>query len=55
VTLSLSCWESLPFVGRVTGSKWSYEGQLDDYSGDVGFKYNADIALNGPPVNWQQG
>lgn len=55
VTLTLNCFEALPFVGRATGKKWSYEGQLEAYPGDVGFKYNADIALNGPPVDWRAG
>jgi len=55
VTLSLTCFEALPFVGRAKGTKWSYEAQLEAFSGDVGFKYNAPIALTGAAVEWRQG
>lgn len=53
VTLRLNTFEALPFVGRATGTKWSHDGQLAAYADDVGFKYNAPIALNGPPIDWR--
>jgi hypothetical protein len=55
ITLSLTCFEALPFVGRATGKKWSYESQLEAFSGDVGFYFNAPIALTGAPIDWRAG
>lgn len=52
VTLRLTTFDSLPLVGRVDGGKWSNEDQLARFANDVGFKYNAPIALQGPPVEW---
>lgn len=53
VTMTLNCWESLPFVGRTRGTVWSNDSQQETYPGDVGFKYNTSIALNGAPVDWR--
>jgi len=55
VTLSLNTFEALPFVGRATGRKWSYESQREAYASDTGFKYNTAIALQGPPIDWRVG
>lgn len=54
VKLRLTGHDGLPALGRIKGTKWSNESQLAEYSGDVGFKYNAPIALQGPAVTWSQ-
>lgn len=52
VTLRLTTYDALPFLGRVNGGKWSYEDQLDRYPGDTGFRENSAIALAGPAIQW---
>lgn len=54
VTLRLTTFDALPLLGKINGGKWSNEDQLERYANDSGFKYNAPIALQGPPVQWQQ-
>ncbi len=56
VKLTLNTYESLKYLGRATGRKWSYESQLERYPGDVGFKYTQKIATEGVAgVDWRQG
>lgn len=52
VTLRLTTYDALPFLGRVNGGKWSYEDQVARYPGDTGFTYNTAISLAGPAVQW---
>lgn len=52
VTLRLTTYDALPFLGRVNGGKWSYEDQLLRFPNDVGFRENTAIALAGPAVQW---
>jgi hypothetical protein len=52
ITLRLTCFNALPFLGRALGEKWSYEGQQEAFPGDTGFKYNRPIAMQGPAVPW---
>lgn len=54
VKLRLTCYDALPLLGKATRGKWSYEGQIKDYPSpeDVGFKYNAAIALTGAAIAW---
>lgn len=52
VTLRLVTYDALPFLGRATNGKFSYENQQERYSGDEGFYYNGAIALQGPAVQW---
>lgn len=54
VTLRLTTFDALPLLGKINGGKWSNEDQLERFANDSGFKYNAPIALQGPPVQWQQ-
>lgn len=55
LSLSLNCFEALPFVGRATNGKYSYENQLRLYSGDIGFRDASAIGLAGPAVEWRVG
>lgn len=56
VKLTLNTYESLTYLGRATGRKWSYESQLERYPGDTGFKYTQQIASEGVAgVDWRQG
>ena len=53
LALGLNCFEALPFVGKVSNDKYSYERQLRLFPGDVGFKYTSEIGLAGPAVEWR--
>lgn len=53
LSLSLNCFEALPFVGRASNDKYSYESQLSAFPGDIGFQYASDIGLAGPVVEWR--
>ncbi|MFA5897928.1 MAG: hypothetical protein WC829_02325 [Hyphomicrobium sp.] len=55
ITLSLACFEALPFVGRATGRKWSYEAQLDAYAADTGFYFNAPVSRRRGIMDWRLG
>jgi hypothetical protein len=52
VSLTLTAFEALPFLGRAKGDKYSHEKWLQDRD-DTGFYYNSPIALAGRAVDWR--
>lgn len=52
VTLTLTTFEALPFLGRAKGDKYSHEKWLTEYD-DEGFYYTALIAQEGRYVDWR--
>lgn len=52
VSLTLTGFEALPFLGRAKGDKYSHEKWLQERS-DEGFYYNSPIALAGRAVDWR--
>jgi hypothetical protein len=52
VSLTLTGFEALPFLGRAKGDKYSHEKWLSDHD-DEGFYYTSPIALTGRAVDWR--
>jgi hypothetical protein len=52
VSLTLTGYEALPFLGRARGDKYSHEKWLIDHD-DEGFYFTSDIALTGRAVDWR--
>lgn len=52
VSVTLTCFEALPFLGRAKGDKYSHEKWLQEH-GDEGFYYTAPIAASGRAVDWR--
>lgn len=53
LTLTLGCYAALPKVGRIDGSKWGREAQLEAVSGDEGFYYNDQVARARGLMDWR--
>lgn len=52
VTLTLTGFEALPFLGRAKGDKYSHDKWLTERD-DEGFYYTAPIARSGRYVDWR--
>lgn len=52
VSLTLTGFEALPFLGRAKGDKYSHDKWLTDHD-DEGFYYTSPIALTGIAVDWR--
>jgi hypothetical protein len=53
VSLTLTCFEALPQIGRATGAKWSFEAQLEAFSNDHGFYYNTQVSRQRGLMDWR--
>lgn len=52
VSLTLTGFEALPFLGRARGDKYSHDSWMTEY-GDTGFYFNSPIAAAGRAVDWR--
>ncbi len=52
VSMTLTGYEALPFLGRVRGDKYSHDRWLSE-RGDSGFFYTSPIAASGRAVDWR--
>lgn len=52
VSLTLTGYEALPFLGRAKGDKYSHDKWLGEHD-DEGMYYTAQIALAGAAVDWR--
>lgn len=55
VSLTLTCSNALPFVGRALDENWSDETQRANFDGDEGLYYTRQIALTGAAIDWRMG